>query len=139
LFFKTYFMTLNLAQDKSSQELNKKPKDMTIKELKEKINKFNADKIDPLPYLVQFNEKFAISFSPLIFIILSIPLGVTTNKRGKKGNIKYVFGLVMLYYLSFIGIETLALQGTVDVNLMWLTDIIFAGFGIISLYRTCAY
>lgn len=139
LYFKTYFMTLNLSQEKSSQQINKKPKDMTIRELKDKINKYNQEKIDPLPYLVQFHEKFAISFSPLIFILLGIPLGVATNKREKKNKIKFVFLFVMLYYLSFIGLEALSMQGLINVNFMWLTNLVFAAIGLTSLYRTCAY
>ncbi|MDP8259390.1 MAG: LptF/LptG family permease [Candidatus Gygaella obscura] len=138
LYFKTYFMTLNLSQNQSSDNIDKKPKDMTIKELKNKINSFENKQIDPLPYLAQLHEKIAISFAPLVFMLLGIPLGMITHKRQKNMNMLLIFIIVVAYYLIFLGFEALSLQGKTPVYTMWLANIIMTVLGIILLRRSCA-
>lgn len=139
LNFKQYFMTLNLIQGKGSEQINKKPKDMTIKELKQQIEKYKKERIDPVPYLAQLHEKLAISFSPLIFILLGIPLGMITHQRQKRNNLVIVFTIVVIYYLVFVGFEALTLQGSINAGSIWFANIILGGLGLILFYRTCAF
>ncbi|MFC1675068.1 LptF/LptG family permease, partial [Candidatus Omnitrophota bacterium] len=79
LNFKTYFMTLNLSQMEDSDKLRKKPKDMTVLELRNEIRNLKSQGIDPAPILTTIHKKVALSFSCFIFILLGVPLAIITR------------------------------------------------------------
>ncbi|MCM8795794.1 MAG: LptF/LptG family permease [Candidatus Omnitrophica bacterium] len=137
LNFKTYFITLNLAQTTKGQ-LEKKPKDMTIEELKKEIIRLRNQGIDPAPLITQIQEKIALAFSCLVFILLGSPLAIVTHRREKSINFAIAFLVVGLYYLILIGSEALSMQNYVNPHLaMWLANIILGGIGTALTYRLC--
>lgn len=140
LNFKTYFMTLNLAQAQDKDKIEKKPKDMTIQELRKEVVKIKKEGIDPTPLLTEINEKVSLAFSCLAFIILGIPLAIITRRREKTINFGIVFVIVGLYYLLLMGSEALSLRGLVDPGIaMWLPNIILGLIGAVLISRICAY
>ena len=141
LNFKTYFMTLNLAQaDSGKKTIGKKPKDMTLKELMGEIKRLRASGVDPTPLLTELNKKISLSFSCLIFIILGAPLAIITRRREKTINFALAFLVAGIYYLLLLGAEALSLQGIIEPQIaMWSPNIILGGLGLILTYRLCAY
>lgn len=140
LNFKTYFMTLNLAQAQDKDKIEKKPKDMTIMELKKEINKIRKGGIDPAPYLIEINEKIALAFSCLAFILLGIPLAVITRRREKTINFGIVFVIVGLYYLLLMGSEAISMRGNINPAIaMWIPNALMAIIGAFLTFRLCAY
>ncbi len=139
LNFKTYFMTLNLAKMQDKDKIGKKAKDMTIKELMEKIEEVKKDKIDPAPLLTEINKKISLAFSCLVFILLGMPLAIITRRREKSINLGIAFVIVGIYYLLFLGAEALSLQHLLNPALaMWLPNIIIGSIGGILTYKLCA-
>jgi len=140
LNFKTYFMTLNLTQTQDSSKLGKKPKDMTIEELKAEVKKLKMDGVDPTPLITEIQEKIAIAFSCFVFILLGSSLAIITRRREKSINFGMAFVIVGIYYLLLMGSEALSLQGHLDPRIaMWLPNLIFGLIGGFITYRICAY
>ncbi len=138
LNFKTYFMTLNLAQMQNKGEIEKKPKDMTIAELKDEINKLNKQKIDPTPLYTEINKKVSLSFACFIFMLLGMPLAVITHRREKSINFGMAVLIVLVYYLLLIGCEALSLQGQLPpVIALWIPNITLGGIGAVLTYKLC--
>jgi lipopolysaccharide export system permease protein len=139
LNFKTYFITLNMAQVKNSDDIEKKPKDMTISELKQEINKLRKEKIDPAPLLTEINKKISLALACFVFILLGAPLSIITRRREKSINFGIAFVIVGTYYLLLLGSEALSLQSYLDPNLaMWIPNLIFGVIGAWLTYRLCA-
>lgn len=137
LNFKTYFLTLDLAQ---KEELDKKPKDMTIQELASEMGKFKKLSVETAPLLTEINKKIALSFAPLIFILFGLPVALITQRREKRINFILAFGVVAVYYLLSLGCEALGMQNIVPpAAIMWVPNIIFGGLGILFTYRLCVY
>jgi len=138
LNFKTYFMSLNLAQQETG-EINKKPKDMTLQELSRETLRLKKDKIDPAPIITEIHKKISLAFSCLIFILLGSSIAVITKRREKSINFGIAFLIVGLYYLMFIGAEALSLQGILTpAFVMWLPNIIMGITGLLLIKRVCA-
>lgn len=139
LNFKTYFMTLSLAQ-KDLDKVEKKPKDMIIKELRNEIKKLEREGIDATPLVTEINKKISLAFSGFIFILLGIPLAIITRRREKSINFGIAFLIIGLYYLLYMGSESLSLFGYVNPWIaMWIPNIIFGITGIVLTYKLCAY
>jgi lipopolysaccharide export system permease protein len=140
LNFKTYFMNLSLAQAKDKDKLEKKPKDMTIRELKIETARLKKEGIAPTPLVTEIHEKISLAFSCFIFMLLGIPLAVITRRREKSINFGIAFLTVGIYYVMLMAAEALSLQGQLQPSLaMWLPNIILGAIGAILTYRLCAY
>jgi len=139
LNFKTYFMNLNLAQSQGSDKIAKKPKDMSIAELKSQILKLKKDNIDPTPLSVEINEKVTLAFSLLVFILLGSSLAMITRRREKSINIGIAILIMIVYYPLFIGCEALGIEGIINPNLiMWLPNGLLGAIGAFLTYKLCA-
>ena len=123
LNFKNYFMTLDL--NKGGKKLQKKPKSMTLAELKEEIDRLNVLLVDTSRYDTEYMRKLTISLSPIAFVLLGFPIAVITNKREKSANVVLAFLCGSAYYLLTIGAEALARENIVDAySIMWAPNII---------------
>jgi lipopolysaccharide export system permease protein len=140
LNFKTYFMTLNLGQVQDKNNVDKKPKDMTIEELTVEIDKLKKEGVDPMPLITEINKKISLAFSCLMFIILGCPLAIITRRREKSINFGLAFIIVGIYYILLMGAQGLSLQGYVNSAIaMWLPNILLGFIGAILTFRICAF
>jgi lipopolysaccharide export system permease protein len=135
LNFKTYFMTLDLSDKKI--KVHKKPKSMTLKELKEEQEQLKSLYINPVLLETEYWRKITWSFSPLFFILLGFPLAVVTNRREKSANIVLAMLFAVGYYLISIGCESMSIEGVAPAHyIMWAPNIIAALLAI-YLYIKC--
>jgi lipopolysaccharide export system permease protein len=140
LNFKTYFMSLNFANLKDKNSLEKKPKDMTIDELRAQIRKLKSEGIDYTPIVAEINEKISLAFSSFVFILMGLPMAVITRRREKSINFGIAFIIVGVYYLMLLGMEALSTQGYLDPTIaLWLPNILFGSIGVYLTYRLCVY
>lgn len=140
LNFKTYFMSLNLDQAQDKDKIEKKPKDMTIQELRIEIEKLKKEGVDPAPLITEINKKISLAFSCLVFILLGCPLAIITRRREKSINFGVAFIIVGIYYLLLLGSQAINLQGYVNPTIsMWLPNILLGMVGAVLTYRLCAY
>ena len=139
LNFKTYFMTLNLNAMQQNSEINKKPKDMTIRELKHEVASFTLQGIDPAPQIIEINRRIALAFSVLVFILLGSSLAIITRRREKSVNIGIAILVVGAYYLLSLGFEALSQQGFAHPGIaIWAPNIILGLLGTFLVFRLCA-
>jgi lipopolysaccharide export system permease protein len=113
LNFKTYDLPLNVADIKESDKTpGKKPKDMTIRELETEIERLGEAGIKATYSLsTEIHNKIAMALSPLTFLLIGIPLGITT-RRGDR-SMSFGLGLVVMtaYWTMLIGGRALAQKG----------------------------
>ena len=100
-------------------------------------DKLKAMEIDANPLYVHIHEKIAISFSTLVFMLLGIPLAITTHRKEKTFNIGLILLVAGIYYLSFIGIVALSSQGVLPAVGIWLPNAVLIVFGGFLTYRLC--
>jgi lipopolysaccharide export system permease protein len=128
--FDKYFMTLDLSGGKET--IQKKPKSMNFKELKDEINKLERLLVDTSQLHTEYWRKITWSFSPLIFVLLGFPIAVITNHREKSANIVLAIFCAAAYYLLSLGSQALAIQQILNPALiMWLPN---ALFGLIAIH-----
>lgn len=136
LNFNVYRVNLDLDEAFGRAKIDKKPKDMTIKELRSEIDKFKKENIDSTPLVTEIYRKFARSFSAFVFILIGLPLAVIT-KRGEKS---IGFGLsvivIITYYLLLLSGESLSLKGIINPAIgTWAPNIILGIIGLFLLHR----
>ncbi len=138
LNFRTYFMNLDIAQ-MQEKVVDKKYKEMTIRELRAAALKLQKEGITPAPLFTEIHEKLALAFSCLVFMLLGASLGIITRRREKTINIGIAVLIIVCYYPLFIGCEALAIQEYLPAALaLWIPNIIFGGTGIFLTYKLCA-
>ena len=113
LNFKTYDLPLNIADLKESdKQPGKKPKDMTLRELRDEIERLGQEGIKATYSLsTEIHNKIAMALSCLTFLLIGIPLGVTTRRSDR--SMSFGLGLVVLtaYWTLLIGGKALAQKG----------------------------
>ena len=140
LNFKTYFITMALSQTQDKNKMEKKPKDMTIKELHNEVVKIKREGIDPMPLLTEINEKISLAFSCFAFVLLGAPLAIITRRREKSINFGIAFLIVGLYYIMLMGSKGLSLEGYVNPAIaMWLPNMLLGLIGLVLTFKVCAY
>jgi LPS export ABC transporter permease LptF len=139
LNFKTYFMNLNLAKAQGNEEIRKKPKDMTIQELKKEIERLKSEGINPSPLITQINERLTLAFSVIVFVLLGAPLAIITRRRERSINIGLAILIIVVYYPLLIGCEALGIQGYIPPQIsMWLPNLLLGSIGVILTLKLCA-
>ena len=134
--FKTYFITLNLGKAGASKTLEKKPREMSFAELRALITRLNEERIDPTPLWLEYHKKIAQSFSPIVFILIGLPLALLA-RRGER---LIGFGLSLIvfvvYYLLLLGANALALKNLLTPQVaMWLPNALVGCIGLLLLYK----
>lgn len=136
LNFKTYYLTLDLSG--GTQNLQKKLKDMSIRELRQKIKELKKDRIeDVTPITTEINKKLSFSFTSLCFVIIGLPLAIWTRRREKFVGIGLSIGVFVAYYILFLAGEILSIRKIMFPGLsIWLADIVLICVGLILIFQT---
>ena len=136
--FHTYFMTLDFAKDKPQGVINKKAKDMGLRELWTEMQKLRKQKIYADPLAAEFHKKIAMSFSSMIFFLLGVPLGIITRRKEKAANIALAFLIVGSYFILTLCVESLCKHGNLAPSSgMWLPNIFFGCMGTFLSTKLC--
>jgi lipopolysaccharide export system permease protein len=123
LNFKEYFMTLDLSTP--NEKVDKKPKSMTLNELRSEIEHMQKLFVDTSRLETEYLRKITWSFSPLVFILLGFPIAVITNKREKSANVVLAILCAGLYYLISLGCEALSIETIAPpAMLMWIPNLL---------------
>ena len=137
LHFKTYDLPLNVSGMKGAEELGKKPKDMSVKELKDEIRRLGEEGIKATyPLAAEIHNKIALSLSALAFLLVGIPLGITTRRSEK--SIGFGFGLILAtaYWVLLMGGKALAQKGLTDPFCsLQFSNLVIGGMGLTLFTR----
>ena len=136
LEFATYTMNLSLKEGQTSESLGKKPKDMTHVQLKQEMEKLRGDGIEPVPLEVETHRRTAMAFSPLVFILTGLPLGITTRRAQRSIGFGLSVVIFLGYYLFLVLGQTLAQKGALDpLPALWLANAVFFLAGSLLMWR----
>lgn len=135
LNFKTYYMRLDLAEGFAKHEIEKKPKDMTIKELREEITRLKTDDIDTTPLLIEIHRKLAMAFSGFVFVLVGLPVAINIRRREKSIGFGMSLVILITYYLLFIGGQALSLRHIVaPIVGLWMANGLYFVLGVILTF-----
>lgn len=135
--FATYFMNLDLSQNKD--KIEKKPKGMSIREILSEKHRLERLLVDTTRLETEFHRKISWSFSSLCFILLGFPLAIMTNRREKSANVVVAIFCGASYYLLTIGCEALGIKNVLPPGLiMWMPNLVALAVAAVLNYRLCA-
>jgi lipopolysaccharide export system permease protein len=88
-------------------------------------------------YAVEYHKKFAIPGACLVFVLLGVPLAVTTSRGGRGVSIGLSLAAYIVYYLFLSGGEKLADRGFLSPWVaMWAANLVLGPLGILILYQS---
>jgi lipopolysaccharide export system permease protein len=88
-------------------------------------------------YQVEIHKKYSIPFACIVFVLLGIPLGLSTRKGSAGIALGVSLLVILVYYLFLIAGEQLADRRMMPPFLsMWLPNIILGAFGVILTARS---
>ncbi len=88
-------------------------------------------------YLVEFHKKLAIPVACLVFVLLGIPMAVSTSRSGRGVSITLALAVYLVYYLCLVGGEKVADRGLVDPALaMWSGNLLLTAVGVVLFVRS---
>jgi len=135
LNFKTYYMTLNLASNLLKGKIEKKPKDMTVRELKDEIARLKVSGVKTNPLLTEIHRKLAMAFSSFVFVLVALPVAINTRRREKSVGFGLSLMILVFYYLIFIGGQALALRNVVPPIIgVWAANFIYLIIGLVLVF-----
>jgi lipopolysaccharide export system permease protein len=131
-------MNLDMGQ-MQDKVVDKKYKEMTIRELRREAEKLKKEGISPAPLITKIHEKLALAFSCFVFMLLGASLGIITRRREKSINIGIAVLIIVCYYPLLIGSEALAIEGHLPAAVaLWIPNIIFGSIGVYLTHKLCA-
>ncbi len=136
LNFKTYYLTLDISGGPAN--LQKKLKDMSIRELRQQIRELEKERIeDVTPIITEINKKLSFSFASFVFVLVGLPLAIWTRRREKFVGIGLSIGVFVTYYILFLAGEVLSIRKFIYPGLgVWLGDIVLVCVGAILIFWT---
>src|SRR3990172_574616 len=136
--FNAYDLNLSLKEDRvKNPDTSKSNRDLTIRQLKERIADVKAAGEDPAPHIIDLHKRFALPASVFIFGILGIPLGIQRVRTTKFTSFTVGLGIVLFYYILSTALESLGEKGMLNpVLAVWGSDIFMFLIGIHIFYKT---
>jgi lipopolysaccharide export system permease protein len=133
LNFKTYYLNLELGESGAGGKIDKKVKEMTIRELRQRINELNVrDNKSVSPLLTEIHKKLSMAFAPLALVFVGIPLGMHIRRREKSANFGLGLVLILGYYVLYTLGQVLSLKGILPGLSVWLPNAVMVFVGIIA-------
>lgn len=136
LKFGTYFLPLDISGFKIKAKLEKKRKELTVRELWTLFHKLKNEGFVDNYVLTEIHQKIAMSLSVLVLTLLAVPLGIRTHRSEK--SVGYAVALILgtVYWVTLIGAGALAKTGSVHPGLaIHLPNAVFVTLGIVLLKR----
>lgn len=137
LNFKTYYMNISTSGLDGSHKLDKKAKEMTLDELRSEYRKMKGKSIDLAPILTEFHKKVSLSFAPLVFVLIGIPIAIKTRRGEKTIGFGVSLAILVVYWLMLAGSTAWSLKGAIPAWIaMWTPNIVLACAGILIFWLT---
>jgi len=136
LNFKVYEVSLNLKD--YIPKIEKKPKDMSIAEIKNEISQLKTESIEDVYGLkVEMHKKITLAFSAVLFVLVGIPLGITTRRAERSIGFGISLGIAIVYYIFAVGFESLCLKGSLEPAIgLWIPNVLLFLASIILIWKT---
>ncbi len=134
--FDTYDLRLELAKAFTAMGRKLREHEMSIDDIKEKIEKKKGIGEDTIPQEVELQKRYAIPFSCIVFALIGVPLGIQPRRSGRSHGFVFSILILLAYYISLSASEVFALQQTLPPFLAgWASNFLFGGLGLYLLVR----
>ena len=135
--FNTYDLNLSLKDEEiKNPDTSKTNKDLTVSQLKEKIDDMKRGGRDPSPHIIDLHKRFALPASVFVFGLLGIPLGIQRIRTIRFTSFTIGLGVMLFYYVLSKALESLGDKGLLNpVLAVWGTDILMAALGGTMFYK----
>lgn len=134
--FDAYDLKLELAKAFIAMGKRLKDYEMSIDDLKEKIEKKKATGGDTTPQKVELHKRYAIPFACIVFGLIGVPLGIQPRRSGRSYGFVFSILIILTYYISLSASEVLALRHTIPTFWAgWAPNFLFGGLGVYLLVK----
>ncbi len=112
---RNYPIRLDFNELLGNKNISKKRKNMTIFELAYRIRNAETEniqlseqdrRVEHSRYLVEANQRICLSLSPFMFVLIAIPLGITSHRKESSIGMVMSLGIMFIYYLFIILSDT---------------------------------
>jgi len=112
---RNYPIRLNFNELLGNKNVYKKRKNMTIFELAHRIRNPETEnaqldeehrRIEHCRYLVEANQRIALALSPFMFVLIAIPLGITSHRKESSIGMVMSLAIMFIYYIFMILSDT---------------------------------
>ncbi len=133
--FETYDIRLVDPIQENIRE--KSAQSLTLNELREILNNKDLKPEDERTFRTEFHKRWAISILCIVFALIGVGLGTTTNKRAAKtSGMILCIGVIIGYWVLYVTLEGLARNGQLPPALaVWTPIVLFTGIGIETLRK----
>ncbi len=133
IMFDEYIITLHIPEDSYSGTIEKKPREMTIQEIKNQIKELEAKSINTAPLSTEIQWKMSLSFACIPFAIIALPIAVRIRRAEKSIAFGISLLIILIYYLIFLLSQMLAIEGKIEPYFLWFANIMFTAAGILFI------
>ena len=122
--FSTYDINLNIGQQVSPEDdRSRKEKELSLKEIITLRQTVKPKKQRQLS--VEMLHRFVLPFSPLIFAMVGVPLGIQTTRSGRGGGFALGLLVFLVYYLLYSLTKTLAIDAGAHPAVVVMPTLVF--------------
>jgi lipopolysaccharide export system permease protein len=143
---RNYPICLDFNELTGRKLVSKKRKNMTIFELMYRIRNVETEhdrlneqdrRIVHAQNLVEANQRIALAISPFMFVLIAIPLGITSHRKESSVGMVMSLGIMFVYYIFMILSDTLDARPHLYPWLIpWIPIVAGQLGGFFLLYRT---
>ena len=129
--FDTYDLKLELAKTFMAIEKKLKDREMSIDDIREKMEETKRKGGDTIPYEVEIHKRYAIPFTCIVFALIGVPLGIQPRRSGRSYGFILSILILLAYYIFLTASEILAMRKTMPPLLAgWTPNLLLSGLGI---------
>jgi lipopolysaccharide export system permease protein len=127
--FKTYSLFIPLGNTIKSYNIG--PSELSSPKLIETIKQYKKQKLEFMPYLRDYWIRWIFAATPIVFIIIALPIGIRTGKGGKALGFGLSLGIVIIYYTLFVISINLGEKEYVPLGIIiWLPNLAIGAVGL---------
>lgn len=128
---------IRLSEPVREYTTSKAPQSLTLQEVRERLSLGVKEPDEKRALQTEMHKRWAIAVLCLVFALIGVGLGTTTNRRAAKtGGVILCIGLIIAYWILYVAAEGMARSGTAPVALaIWAPNFIFAIFSFEALRR----
>ena len=133
--FDEQIMPVNKAPKAIARE-QKKPEEMTIRELKQQIRILQREYVKAGTYEVELHQRVAIPMASLVFALIGTPLGLSPHRSSSSTGLGFSIVIIFIYYIIMAVSTALGQGGAIPAVLAaWLPNIIGIIAGVYLVRR----
>ncbi len=123
--FNTYDMNIGLKDIMAQLASRKKaPKEMSVRELKDQIEKSSENGFRYNEMLIELLEKASIPVAVFLMGIIGVPLGAQIRSRGRSAGIGASLVVFLVYYICLAGMRSICETGLISPWIgVWVPDL----------------